>query len=398
MHQHTPAGAPIYARANPPPQVEPAALSLPPGGAASVLVRYQPKALGRHAARVAFALSAAAGGGAQLAEAAVEVLGSCLRASGRAPLPGGPDATPETFAKETCATRLHPGAASAARRWLSAEVPCGWRRHGPFCLAPSTGAPQGAKTSAPTLQNAAQPPMPAQAFQRGGGRRPLDAQGGAGAAAGVPAAEALGDARERAGPGLDRAGGRPRGHKRRAGPHLTWPAAARCFRPSFASFLPWAPPRVAAAACRLRLCARAPPLAPRRFRFQDASTLRSSSPFTEQVRRCCRGGGGGVGAPHGQVNAGCQAPGVRGRALPRGGRARDRQQRTRARRAAPPGRTAKARAYLTRKEGGEGDKDMGMRPYRRARPWLEAACNAGWPALFGQGRPDEARATPTPAA
>lgn len=29
-----------------------------------------------------------------------------------------------------------------------------------------------------------------------------------------------------------------------------------------------------------------------------------------------------------------------------------------------PGRTAKARTHLTQAEGGEGDKDMGMQPYR----------------------------------
>ncbi len=91
-------------------QVEPSTLLLPPGGTASVLVRYQPKALGNHTAAVTFAVvtQSAPGDGAAkngsstvvLAKEAVEVVGNCLRVGEKLPLPGGPEAIPETFIKD----------------------------------------------------------------------------------------------------------------------------------------------------------------------------------------------------------------------------------------------------------------------------------------------------------
>ena len=79
-----------------------------------MVVRYLPKALGNHQGTVSFvAVPEHAGGaggngrdgrgavgGAVLAEAAVEAMGSCQGVRERAVhLPGGPDATPETFTK-----------------------------------------------------------------------------------------------------------------------------------------------------------------------------------------------------------------------------------------------------------------------------------------------------------
>ena len=74
-------------------------LLLPPGGAASVLLRYLPKALGHHTGRISFSVLAP-GSAATLAGVAVEAVGSCTHAAPRAVrLPGGPDATPEAFVK-----------------------------------------------------------------------------------------------------------------------------------------------------------------------------------------------------------------------------------------------------------------------------------------------------------
>lgn len=102
-----------------------AALSLAPGASCQVAVRYRPKALGLHEAAVEFRAVAAAatvqeeegassgsgdgGGGAGngggggpvvLAAEAVTAVGSCVQPAGRAArLPGGLEATPETFAR-----------------------------------------------------------------------------------------------------------------------------------------------------------------------------------------------------------------------------------------------------------------------------------------------------------
>lgn len=119
--------------------MDPPALTLAPGASAPLLLRYQPKALGHHSAAVAFSLlpggepalggsstlgsgtqvatlsstgssscsgaggggkSSGAGGGSVLATEVVEALGSCLALGERAALPGGPEATPETFTKQ----------------------------------------------------------------------------------------------------------------------------------------------------------------------------------------------------------------------------------------------------------------------------------------------------------
>ncbi|KAF8055917.1 CFAP47 [Scenedesmus sp. PABB004] len=80
---------PCYFRA------EPAELALAPGASAQVLLRYMPKALGRHQASLSFQAMPAAGGPV-LTETIVAVLGSSLTLGTKAPLPGGLDATPDT--------------------------------------------------------------------------------------------------------------------------------------------------------------------------------------------------------------------------------------------------------------------------------------------------------------
>jgi hypothetical protein len=89
---------------------QPGSLTLPPGATKDVLLRYAPRALGKHDAHVAFqvmAASAAAGGGSGTQQqvvggCGVEVVAACevvgARRTGH--LPGGPGATAADFTRE----------------------------------------------------------------------------------------------------------------------------------------------------------------------------------------------------------------------------------------------------------------------------------------------------------
>ncbi len=78
--------------------MEPSHLTLNPGGTSSVLVRYLPKALGRHSADIPFAVLTA--NGTVVATAKCEVHGSSLQVGKRQALAGGTEAMPETFIKD----------------------------------------------------------------------------------------------------------------------------------------------------------------------------------------------------------------------------------------------------------------------------------------------------------
>lgn len=86
-------------------QASPTSLVLPPKESGAVLVRYQPKAMGKHQAAISCVVVPLSDGssitaGQTLAMEVVETVGSCLHMAPKVPLPGGPDATPETFTKQ----------------------------------------------------------------------------------------------------------------------------------------------------------------------------------------------------------------------------------------------------------------------------------------------------------
>lgn len=93
-------------------RAQPASFSLQPGASSSVMLRYQPRALGKHDQHVAFEVLAPAAAGAALVGqqqvvpvggCGVDVLACCevvgSQRTGR--LPGGPTATPADFAHDT---------------------------------------------------------------------------------------------------------------------------------------------------------------------------------------------------------------------------------------------------------------------------------------------------------
>lgn len=63
------------------------------------------QALGHHHATLTFQVLGGCNGGAVLAEVDVQVQGTCLGLGDKHPLPGGPEATPQTFIKPWCGFR-----------------------------------------------------------------------------------------------------------------------------------------------------------------------------------------------------------------------------------------------------------------------------------------------------
>ncbi|KAF6261116.1 hypothetical protein COO60DRAFT_1637017 [Scenedesmus sp. NREL 46B-D3] len=78
---------------------EPSELQLPPGASATVLLRYLPKALGRHQATLSFQVTSSKVPGRVLSKVSLQVQGSSLTLGNKQPLPGGITATPDTFKK-----------------------------------------------------------------------------------------------------------------------------------------------------------------------------------------------------------------------------------------------------------------------------------------------------------
>ena len=107
LPQHTQVGhLGPYLRAHPP------SFSLQPGACSSMMLRYQPRALGKHDQHVAFeVLAPAAAGAAPVGQQQLVAVGGCgvdvlaccevvgNQRTGR--LPGGPAATPDDFAHDT---------------------------------------------------------------------------------------------------------------------------------------------------------------------------------------------------------------------------------------------------------------------------------------------------------
>ncbi len=77
--------------------VEPSSGSLVPGGSVQVMVRYSPKAMGKHAGSIPVRVLSEQG--TVIQELTLELSGTSLRMGDKAPLVGGTDKLPQDFVK-----------------------------------------------------------------------------------------------------------------------------------------------------------------------------------------------------------------------------------------------------------------------------------------------------------